>query len=267
LSPDYAVYNVLGFLCYGTYTFAFAYSGSIREAYHEQHDSYPLVSFQDVLFAGHAIVLSIVGLFQILHYDGLGGTQKLSRFGFVTTTVLTTFCLLYGALVLYTKEEHKDKIDGKYDDEYKKFTPLSYMYALSYVKVFITCIKYVPQAYANYSRQSTRGWNVWNVILDFSGGFFSMIQLLGDCAVMDDWSGLAGDIVKFVLGLVSILFDILFLVQHYVLYGDVADRVSFDSMLSDSEISSERMSSTGVRVVGVGAGGVYQKIDSGRGFV
>ena len=33
-----------------------------------------------------------------------------------------------------------------------------------------------------------------------------------------DWSGIAGDLVKFALGVISIFYDSLFLFQHYVLY-------------------------------------------------
>lgn len=33
------------------------------------------------------------------------------------------------------------------------------MYALSYVKLLITIVKYVPQAWLNYKRKSTDGWS------------------------------------------------------------------------------------------------------------
>jgi hypothetical protein len=36
--------------------------------------------------------------------------------------------------------------------------------------------------------------------------------------VKEDWSGIAGDPVKFGLGLVSMVFDVAFMVQHYVLF-------------------------------------------------
>ena len=36
-----------------------------------------------------------------------------------------------------------------------------------------------------------------------------------------DWSGLTGNPVKFGLGNVSIIFDILFMTQHYILYKGV----------------------------------------------
>lgn len=34
----------------------------------------------------------------------------------------------------------------------------------------------------------------------------------------DDWSGMFGDLTKFGLGAFSIMFDLVFVVQHYVLY-------------------------------------------------
>src|SRR5690606_8007793 len=104
-------------------------------------------------------------------------------------------------------------------NDYKEpFKWLDWLYFLSYVKMAITLIKYVPQAVLNYTRKSTVGWNIWNVLLDFTGGFLSLLQLLLDCNDTNDWQGIAGDPVKFGLGFVSIAFDITFIIQHYVLY-------------------------------------------------
>ena len=51
-----------------------------------------------------------------------------------------------------------------------------------------------------------------------TGGIFSNLQLVLDCAALNDFSGLTGNIPKLLLGQVSIVFDIIFCVQHYVLY-------------------------------------------------
>ena len=42
-----------------------------------------------------------------------------------------------------------------------------------YGKAVITFFKYMPQVYLNYSRKSTVGWSMANVLMDFGGGFFS----------------------------------------------------------------------------------------------
>lgn len=54
--------------------------------------------------------------------------------------------------------------------------------------------------------------------LDFIGGVLSLLQLVIDSALQADWSGISGNPVKFGLGIVSLFFDIIFMVQHYVLY-------------------------------------------------
>lgn len=124
---------------------------------------------------------------------------------------------------------------------YRYFDYFDYIYALSYCKVFITLIKYVPQFLSNRRRRSTTGWNVWNVILDITGGAFSVTQLLTDCASLGDWTGLKSDLSKFFLGAFSIMFDVAFLFQHYVLYGY---REEADSDLDSSGQPNRRHSSS-----------------------
>lgn len=55
---------------------------------------------------------------------------------------------------------------------------LDFLYYCSYVKLAITLIKYVPQAYYNYKRKSTVGWSIGNIFLDFTGGILSMLQMI-----------------------------------------------------------------------------------------
>lgn len=95
---------------------------------------------------------------------------------------------------------------------------LDFLYLLSSIKLTITIIKYIPQVLLNYNRKSTEGWNVWNVLLDFSGGMLSLLQLVLDCVDLGDWTGITGNWAKFGLSFVSITFDIVFMLQHVVLY-------------------------------------------------
>lgn len=51
-----------------------------------------------------------------------------------------------------------------------------------------------------------------------------MLQLVIDSSLQADWSGISGNPVKFGLSSVSLVFDIIFITQHYVLYGPVEER-------------------------------------------
>ena len=74
----------------------------------------------------------------------------------------------------------------------------------------------MPQAYVNYKRKSTVGWSISQILLDFAGGIMSILQLVIDASLQADWSGVSGNPVKFGLGNISILFDVIFMTQHYV---------------------------------------------------
>ncbi len=74
----------------------------------------------------------------------------------------------------------------------------------------------MPQVYVNYRRKSTVGWSISQILLDFAGGITSILQLVIDASLQADWSGISGNPVKFGLGNISILFDVIFMTQHYV---------------------------------------------------
>lgn len=92
------------------------------------------------------------------------------------------------------------------------------IYTLGYVKLLTVFLKYIPQAWVNYKRKSTLGWSIYPMLLDFAGGWLSLAQLCIDSALENDWSGVTGNPVKFGLGNITIVFDIIFMLQHYVLY-------------------------------------------------
>ena len=95
---------------------------------------------------------------------------------------------------------------------------LDFLFYCSYVKLGITLIKYMPQAFMNFRRKSTVGWSIGNILLDFTGGTLSMLQMFLIAYNNDDWSSLFGDPTKFGLGFFSVAFDIFFMLQHYVFY-------------------------------------------------
>ena len=92
----------------------------------------------------------------------------------------------------------------------------------------MTVVKYIPQAWANYQRKSTAGWSIYQILLDVIGGVLSIAQLVIDSSLQSDWSGITGNPVKLGLGNVSIFFDVIFMVQHYILYK--GNKVEEDGM-------------------------------------
>ncbi|KJH45313.1 Lysosomal Cystine Transporter [Dictyocaulus viviparus] len=83
----------------------------------------------------------------------------------------------------------------------------------------LQCFLY--EMYFNFQRKSTVGWSIGNVLLDFTGGSMDILQMVLQCMNNNDWVAFIGNPVKFGLGLVSISFDIIFIIQHYVLYKGV----------------------------------------------
>eukprot|EP00042_Codosiga_hollandica_P042059 m.380582 g.380582 ORF g.380582 m.380582 type:complete len:61 (-) comp56234_c0_seq1:170-352(-) len=44
-----------------------------------------------------------------------------------------------------------------------------------------------------------------------------------DAEITSSWDAVTGDVAKFVLGLMSMIFDVIFFIQHFILYTDRYD--------------------------------------------
>ena len=219
-STDFAILNVVGFACYAIYNGFFFWNKTVQQEYRDRHGDQDIgsdsnaVESNDVAFAFHAFILSCVQFGQILYYNSSTERQRricrctssqLSPWTIIFLAGATILCIIDAILVYF-------KIHG--------LLLIDYLYMLSSIKLVITIIKYIPQVRLNYERKSTMGWNVWNVLLDFTGGTLSLIQLLLDAVVMNDFSAITGNWVKFGLSFVSIFFDVIFIMQHYIFYPD-----------------------------------------------
>ena len=96
------------------------------------------------------------------------------------------------------------------------------IYSIGYIKLIATFVKYIPQAWSNFQRKSTQGWSIDQILFDVTGGVLSLTQLVIDASFQGDWSGITGNTLKLGLACVSVFFDIIFITQHYVLYGDAS---------------------------------------------
>ncbi|XP_070563032.1 cystinosin-like isoform X3 [Ptychodera flava] len=82
------------------------------------------------------------------------------------------------------------------------------------------------EMYLNCKLKSTAGWSVGSVLYDLAGGILSLLQMLLIAYNYDDWGSIVGDPTKFGLGLLTIVFDVVFIVQHYLLFGGSTGGVS-----------------------------------------
>lgn len=201
-SLEFAMLNPVGFYFYTVYNI----QGSVDESIGLTGTIYA----NDLVFAVHAFMLSSVQLTQIFMYDR-GKQDKVNRwivalliFEFVTVTTIFIIEVVDPSLI--NQNWATIRMCG-------------------YCKALITLVKYMPQVFLNWQRKSTVGWSLANVLLDFTGGFFSFCQ-----QGLDNWNqnkkfvdfgGSDGfNIVKFLLSVIAMIFDIIFMFQHYVLYRD-----------------------------------------------
>lgn len=206
LNINFEVYNFVGFAGYTVYTFW---------GYFDPKLGTGNVQIQDLCFAGHALLLTIITIGQVIYYyDKNDPDLKVSNF---TITLLSV--MIWGALVLIFVEQVLQYYDP-HESTKKNYIFNSLIY-LGWCKVAISLVKYIPQVISNYRRKSTIGWNIHNILLDITGGILSFAQ-----NVIDSIRGTLDiegqtptlNIAKFAISFVAVIFDVIFIVQHYILY-------------------------------------------------
>ena len=97
----------------------------------------------------------------------------------------------------------------------------------------LSFIKYSPAVYWNYKRKSTKGWSIFNILLDLVGGSFSLAS-----GGISTENGL--NIAKFALALLTIVYDLIFIFQHYVLYRNPPQqqKEEEDSLLGEKTLEN-----------------------------
>ena len=177
----------------------------------------PTVAFNDIVFAGHASLVSVVLVTQYF-IPSLWGLDK-SATGRRPSRVMLGVC--FGSFIAVAAVAFVVASVPPDADPARSWAWLDVVYTLSYIKLVVTVIKYAPQLLHNFRNRSTRGWAIDTMLLDFAGGVLSIAQQGIDAYLQGDWSGITGNPVKFALGNVSMLYDLLFMTQHYILYRDV----------------------------------------------
>ncbi|KAL3636656.1 hypothetical protein CASFOL_018955 [Castilleja foliolosa] len=201
LNFDFVVLNLTKHSSYLIYNASLFFSSAVRRQYQEKfgfNEMIP-VAANDVAFSIHAVLLTAFTLFQIAIYDR--GNQKLSRISIGIVSVAWLFAAVCVGIAVPKR---------------------SWLWLVSFcfnnIQVVMTIIKYIPQAVLNFRRKSTVGFSIGNILLDLLGGVTNYCQMVVQSVDQHSWVNFYGNIGKIMISLVSIFFDILFIIQHYVLY-------------------------------------------------
>uniref|UniRef100_A0A2N9EVI7 Cystinosin homolog n=1 Tax=Fagus sylvatica TaxID=28930 RepID=A0A2N9EVI7_FAGSY len=208
LNFDFVVLNLTKHSSYLIYNACLYFSSAIQNQYYEKYGYEQMipVAANDVAFSIHAVFLTAITLFQIVIYER--GTQTVSKI----TIGIVSAVWFFAAVCVFIALPNQ-----------------SWLWLISIfnsIQVFMTVIKYIPQAFMNFARKSTDGFSIGNILLDLSGGVASYGQMVVQSIDQDSWVNFYGNIGKTLLSLVSIFFDIIFICQHYILYPHKKAQVS-----------------------------------------
>ncbi|XP_059052510.1 cystinosin homolog isoform X2 [Achroia grisella] len=211
LNFDFLALNIMGFTMYSLFNCGLYFSRDIQLEYFSRHPrGLNPVQLNDVFFSLHAAFATLITITQCFLYER--EDQRVSMTG---RGILGVFGLVVVVSASVAAAGHLAVLD--------------FLYYCSYIKLSITLIKYVPQAYMNYKRKSTVGWSIGNIFLDFVGGFLSILQMVLNAYNYNDWVSFFGDATKFGLGLFSLVFDVFFILQHYVFYREGKEFVKVEN--------------------------------------
>eukprot|EP00340_Litonotus_pictus_P005080 CAMPEP_0170520324 /NCGR_PEP_ID=MMETSP0209-20121228/5591_1 /TAXON_ID=665100 ORGANISM="Litonotus pictus, Strain P1" /NCGR_SAMPLE_ID=MMETSP0209 /ASSEMBLY_ACC=CAM_ASM_000301 /LENGTH=285 /DNA_ID=CAMNT_0010806547 /DNA_START=51 /DNA_END=908 /DNA_ORIENTATION=+ len=229
LSFDFQVLNFTGFLGYSIYNvWGYTDSGIGVDG----------VKIQDVLFSCHALLLTGVTVGQVIfYYDKNDPDQKVTQ-----TAISITVCIWWGFFIIILIEQILKMYDP-YDHKGKTFAFNSIIY-LGFMKAIVSLIKYMPQVRMNYVRKSTKGWSIFNIIMDLAGGLFSLVQNLIDTifecgTVISHNETFLLNIVKYAISVIAIFFDIIFIIQHYCLYKQSPEEAKMDKLINKEDDSGQ----------------------------
>ncbi|CAF4160607.1 unnamed protein product [Rotaria sp. Silwood2] len=210
LNFDFLALNLLGHACYSIFNICLYTSHDIQQQYYAKHPH------ECAAFIVHAVFACLITVSQCVFFER--GKQRISYSARIIGSILIIF-LFISTIIAFTNH----------------LSILNLLYFYSYVKLVITIIKYVPQAWMNYRRKSTEGWSIGNILLDFTGGILSVLQMFFLAINYNDWSSIFGSPTKFALGLFSVLFDLVFIVQHYILYRNNELTARQTNLLTNNE--------------------------------
>ncbi|XP_020527561.1 cystinosin homolog isoform X2 [Amborella trichopoda] len=227
--PLEVVYQVLGWIAFVSWSISFypqvflnyrRKSSFIQRQYRQKYGSGEMipVAANDVAFSIHAVILTAFTIVQVFIYER--GSQKVSKIAWLITVAVWAFAAVCFFIALPKQ---------------------SWLWCISmfnFIQVSMTAIKYIPQVIMNFRRKSTEGWSIGNILLDLLGGITNFGQMSIQSIDQRILVNFYGNIGKTLLSLEVVFFDLLFIIQHYVLYPAVDRKCSIAATSLKSTESS-----------------------------
>jgi len=215
LSMDFVLLNVTGYLGYVVYNYLLVMNSTVRETYMENTGTHGISARgTDLFFAIHGFILTILVMLQCFYYSSdwkwyhnWTKQGKVACIGLWCSLSYATWCLFFN---------------------YSSETLVLFLRIFGNVKLIVTFMKYPPQMYFNYKRQSTAGWSITYSWLDSLGGLFSVLQMLLLYYQSGDSTVFSGNFPKLGLGTLSLLCNSFLLVQHYIFYKRTSSDASVE---------------------------------------
>lgn len=197
-SFDNVALNLIAYLYYSLFNVAFYWVPLIKEQFKERYPrTVNHVAVNDVFFATYSFCIQTVLAVQCFLY-GRNTGQRVSWpcIGLVVASILAVGieCILVACGVVWW---------------------LDVFYLMSYMKLVITPLKYIPQVYVIYKVKSTKGFSVLGATMDFTGGVLSLAQMFLLAGNSNDYLSIFTDFSKFGLGVVTLIFDIIYFCQFF----------------------------------------------------
>ncbi|KAL5581283.1 hypothetical protein UlMin_013725 [Ulmus minor] len=192
LNFDFVVLNLTKHSSFLIYNATLYFSKAVQKQYFEKYGFGEMipVAANDVAFSSYAVLITAITLIQIAIYERGGQTVSKISFAIVFVVWLVAGVSFFVALPTHSW--------------------LWLINIFNSIQVFMAVIKYFPH---------TDGFSIGNILLDFSGGVASYAQMAVQSIDQDSWVNFYGNIGKPLLSLICIFFDIIFMVQHFLLYS------------------------------------------------
>lgn len=200
LSLDFVALTCLGATAYLFFNLLFL-SSDVRSLYQNFYNlKESPVQINDILYALHTQIVCFILIYQCIIYEN---NNSISYFGYIFipmgyvvmgySTIMSVFKLM-------------------------NYTWIDVLNIFGQIKLLCVALKYIPQVYLNQSRKSTSGHSTIMILFSLIGGVFSLLQIFIHSYETNSSISIWNDNSinpKIGLGLLSIIFDGIFLYQYF----------------------------------------------------